>query len=268
MTLRGRCGPDYGGGRQMRREAGTPAKRMLAYLTCRGAATDSLGEPATRRSIPLKAEQRESRRDELERLRAEVAGLRASRARLVLAGDADRRAIEGDLHDSVQQHLVALAVKLQLAGPLIDSNPGSAKALLEEMARDVQEALDEAARLAQRIHPQVFEADGLAVALRSAAVSADIPASVDVRVDSTYAPEILRTVYLCWLEALEQARGNTRATATVREENGALTFEFGGEWSTRLDELRDRVETLGGRLTVESDGGRGTYVSGSLPVSS
>lgn len=268
MTLRGRSRPDYGGGRQMRREAGTPAKRMLAYLTCRGAATDSLVEPATRRSIPLKAEQRESRRDELERLRAEVAGLRASRARLVLASDADRRAIEGDLHDSVQQHLVALAVKLQLARPLIDSNPGSAKALLEEMARDVQEALDEAARLAQRIHPQVFEADGLAVALRSAAVSADVPALVDVRVDSTYAPEILRTVYLCWLEALEQARGNARATATVREENGALTFEFGGEWSTRLDGLRDRVEALGGRLTVESDGGRGSYVSCSLPGSS
>jgi len=54
----------------------------------------------------------------------------------------------------------------------------------------------------------------------------------------------------------------------VREENGALTFEFGGEWSTRLDGLRDRVEALGGRLTVESDGGRGPYVSGSLPVSS
>jgi signal transduction histidine kinase len=252
----------------MRREAGTPAKRMLAYLTPRGAATDSLGEPATRRSIPLKAEQRESRRDELERLRAEIVELRASRVRLVLAADADRSEIEGDLHDNVQQHLVALAVKLQLAGPLADANPAAAKALLEEMGRDVQQALDEAARLAQRIHPQLFEADGLAVALRSAAVSAAIPASVDVRLDSTYAPEILRTVYLCWLEALEQARGNARATATVREENGALTFEFGGEWSTRLDGLRDRVEALGGRLTVGSDGARGPYVSGSLPVSS
>ena len=54
----------------------------------------------------------------------------------------------------------------------------------------------------------------------------------------------------------------------MREENGALTFEFGGEWSTRLDGLRERVEALGGRLTVESDGGHGPYVSGSLPVSS
>ena len=241
---------------------------MLTYLTSRGAATDSLGEPATRRSIPLKAEQRESQRDELERLRADVAGLRASRARLVLAGDADRRAIEGDLHDSVQQQLVALAVKLQLAGPLIDEDPAAARALLEEMARDVQEALDEAARLAQRIYPQLLEAGGLAAALRSGAVSAGVPASVDVKAGSTYAPEILRTVYLCWLESLEQARGDARATATVREENRALTFEFGGGWSTRLDGLRDRVEALGGRLTVESDPERGTYLSGSLPVSS
>ncbi len=216
--------------------------------------------------MTLEAEHTEPQRDELERLRAEIAELHASRARLVLAADADRSAIEGDLHDNVQQHLVALAVKLQLAGPLADADPAAAKALLEEMGRDVQQALDEAARLAQRIHAQLSAADGLAVALRSAAVSEDIPASVDVRVDSTYGPEILRTVYLCWLEALEQARGNERATATVREENGALTFEFAGKWSPRLDGLRDRVEALGGRLTAESDDERGPYVSGSLPV--
>ena len=253
----------------MRREAGTPAKRMLAYLTPRGAATDSLGEPATRRSIPLKAEQRESRRDELERLRAEIVELRASRVRLVLAADADRSEIEGDLHDNVQQHLVALAVKLQLAGPLADANPAAAKALLEEMREDVQQALDEAARLAQRIHPQLFEADGLAVALRSAAVSAAIPASVDVKVDSTCAPEILRTVYLCWLEALGTTGGKARATAIVREENGRLTFEFAGAGgaSARLDGVRDRVEALGGGLTVEPDAGRSTKLSGWLPVS-
>ena len=241
---------------------------MLAYLTSRGVATDSLGEPATRRSITLKAEQREPQ-CELERLRAEVAELRASRARLVRAADAESRAIEGELHDSVQQHLVALAVKVQLAGQLVDADPAGAKALLEEIGRDTQEALDEAARLAQRIHPQL-EAGGLAVALRAAAVSAGVPASVDVTVGSTCAPEILRTVYMCWLEALEHAQSDARATATVRDENGALTFEFacaGGESTTGLDGLRDRIEALGGRLTVESHAGE-TYVSGSLPVSS
>jgi len=195
----------------------------------------------------------------------------------VLAGDADRSALEGDLHDNVQQHLVALAVKLQLAVPLVDENPAAAKALLEELGTDVQQALDEAARLAQRIHPQTIEADGLAASLRFAAASAGVPASVDVKAGSTYAPEILRTAYLCWLETLELTRGESRATAIVREEHGALTFEFSAEeadpadareWRTRLDGLRDRVEALGGRLTVGPDGERGPYVSGSLPVSS
>jgi signal transduction histidine kinase len=206
------------------------------------------------------------------------AELRASRARLILAADADCRRIEGDLHEGAQQHLVALAVNLQHAGPLVDANPAAAKALLEEMERDVQQALDEAAQLAQRIYPRLLEAGGLAAALRSAAVSAGIPASVNVAAGSTYAPEISRTIYLCWLEALGHAGGEARVTATVRDEDGALMFEFveagarsaaaAGESSTRLDGLRDRVEALGGRLTIESDAGRGIRVFGSLPLSS
>jgi signal transduction histidine kinase len=208
-------------------------------------------------------------------LRAEVAELRASRARLILAADADCRRIERALHEGAQQHLVALAVNLQHAGPLMDANPAAARTLLEEMEHDVQEALDEAARLAERIYTPLLEAGGLAASLRWAAVRASIPASVDVAAGSTYPPEIARTVYLCWLEALEHA-GEGQATITVREEDGALTFEFveagsrsaagEGEWSTRLDELRDRVEALGGRLTIEPDAGRGTRVHGSLPL--
>jgi signal transduction histidine kinase len=223
----------------------------------------------------LEAEQTEARRDELERLRAEVAGLRAevaelraSRARLILAADADCRRIERDLHEGAQQHFVALAVNLQLAGQLVDANPVAAKALLEEMERDVQQALGEAAQLAQRIYPPSLQTGGLAAALRAVAASAGIPASVDVSAGSSFEPEIMRTVYLCWLEALEHAGGEGRATVTVREEDGALTFELAaGECSARLDGLRDRVEALGGRLTVESDAGRGTRVSGSLPLS-
>lgn len=171
---------------------------------------------------------------------------------------------EGDLHESVQQHLVALSVKLQLAEPLLDENPASARTLLEEMQRDVQEALDEAARLAQRIYPHVLEGGGLGAALRSAAESAGVPASVDVTAGSIFAPEILQTVYLCWLEALGHAPG--KVAAVVREERDGLTFEFAGagEWSEGLDGLRDRVEALGGRLGVGRDG----HVSGSLPVPS
>jgi len=206
---------------------------------------------------------------ELERLRTEVAELRASRLRLVLAGDADSRAIEGELHDSLQQHLVALGVKLQLAGPLVDSDPKSARALLEEIEHDVQQALDEAARLAQRIYLQLLETSGLAASLDPAASNVGVPASVEVEAGSAYAPEILRTVYLCWLEALAHASGESPLTALVREERDALTFEFAyaGEGSPMLTGLRDRVEALGGALTIDPDAGRGTRLSGWLPAS-
>ncbi len=209
-------------------------------------------------------------RETLEQLRREVAELRASRKRLVLAADADRRRIERNLHEGVQQHLIALAVNLQLAGSLADSDPAAAKTLLEAMGRDVQQALDETAQLAQRIYAPLLEVGGLAAALRSAAVSAGIPASVEVAAGSSYPPEVAWTVYSCWLEALEHDGGETRATITVREEEGAVTFkvvESAAHPDAGLERLRDRVEALGGRLMITSEPGHGARVSGSLPLS-
>lgn len=193
--------------------------------------------------------------------------MRASRGRLMLAADADRSRIERALHDGVQQHLVALAVNLQLAGRLSDSDPPAAKTLLDEIARDVQQALDEAAQLAQWIYPPLLEADGLAAALRSAAVSAGVPASVDVKGGSRYPPEVARTIYMCWLEALEQAGAEAPGKVTVREEAGPLTFEVVEDAAlsaASLDRLRDRIEALSGRLTVGSERG---HISGSFPLS-
>jgi signal transduction histidine kinase len=209
-------------------------------------------------------------------LRLEVAELRASRKRLVLAADADRRLIERNLHEGVQQQLVALAVNLQLASALADVDP-AAKALLEEMERDVQQALDETARLAQGIYPMLLEAGGLAAALRSAAVSADIRVSIDVAAAASCPPEVVRTIYLCCVEALEHAGAGARAKVTVRDEEGALAFEvveYGARSAAAMDRsvsefdrVRDRVEALGGRLTIRSAPGHGTTVSGSLPLS-
>jgi signal transduction histidine kinase len=207
---------------------------------------------------------------ELDRLRVEIEALRASRKRLVLASDADRRTIERDLHDGVHQHLVALAVNLQLAGQAADSDPAAAKTLLEEIGRDVQQALDETALLAQRIYPATLEAGGLAALLRSAAVNAGVPASVDVAAGSTYPPEVGMTVYLCWLDALARGSGETRVTIRVREGEDALAFEVIGNAARSdadLDRVRDRVEALGGRLTIRSGPDRGIRVSGSLPFS-
>jgi signal transduction histidine kinase len=226
--------------------------------------------PTTGRSIVLEAHQAETRQETLARLRLEVEKLAASRERLVLAADVDRRAIERDLHDGVQQHLIALAVNLQLAGPLTKDDPAAAKALIDEMKRDVQQALDDVAQLAHRIYPALLEAGGLAAALRALAVSAGIPATVDVAGGSVYPPEIARTVCLCWLEALDGARGESRARITVGEEEGVLVFEVvtdGARSEGGFDRLRDRSEALGGRMTVRSEPGAVTRVSGSLPLS-
>jgi signal transduction histidine kinase len=161
---------------------------------------------------------------------------------------------------------------------MVDTDPAAAKALLEELGRDVQQALDEAGRLAQRIYPPLLEAGGLTAALRAAATSMGVPVSIEVGAATGCPPEVLRTVYLCCLEALEHAGADARAAVTVRKKEGAIAFEIvekggrsvaaGRGSDAGLDRLRDRVEALGGRLTVRSEprGGTGTRLSGSLPL--
>jgi signal transduction histidine kinase len=205
-------------------------------------------------------------RQELDRLRIELEELQAALRRLVLAADADRRRIERELHGGVQQHLVALAMRIQLLESALGSDRAAAMALLEEIGRDVQDAVDEAARLAQRIFVPLPEL-GLAVALRAAATSAGVPASVDVSSGSRCSPEILQTVYACWLEALEEPGDSP--VITVREEAGALVFDVvrgTGASIGEVEALRDRVEALGGTLTVGPEPGGGVRVSGSLPL--
>ena len=170
----------------------------------------------------------------------------------------------------MQQHLVALAVNLQLAGQLVDADPAATKTLLEEMGRDVQQALDETAQLAQWIYPTLRDARDLAAALRSAAVSAGVSAAVDVAADASYPAEVAAAVYWCCLDALERAGAGARATVTVREEPGIVAFEVvedGSSPDAGLDRLRDRIEALDGTLAIRSEPGHGTRVSGSLPLS-
>ena len=197
-----------------------------------------------------------------------VEALNASRKRLLMAADAARRKIERDLHAGVQQHLVALAVNLQLAGALTDSDPAAAKALLEEMGRDVQHALDETAQLAQRIYPQL-DAVGFAAALRSAAVSAGVRTSVETDVDTRFPPELLATAYWCMARGARphKSRCATRRSPCERR-TGALAFEITaeGDHSAVLGHLSDRVDALGGALAIQSEPERGTRVSGSLPL--
>jgi len=207
---------------------------------------------------------------QLDRLRVEIEELRASRKQLVLAADADRRGIERDLHDGIHQHLVALAVNLQLLGVALDSDPAAARNLVEELGRDVQRGLEETVLLGQRIHPATFETAGLGALLRSAAVDAGVPASVDVTAGRDCPPEVEMTVYLCWLAALAHATCSTRPTLSVREDGDALEFDIVGAAAgsdTDIERLRGRVEALGGRLTLSSGRDGRITASCSVPLS-
>jgi signal transduction histidine kinase len=197
-------------------------------------------------------------------LRHEVATLRASRERLVLAADAESRRIERELHKGVLQKLVALSMAVQQASELATAEP-TLKERLEEIAQDVQRALDETAALAERIDAPLLEVRGrLAVALRAAVVAADTRGSVEVGVDSELPHAVARTVLLGWLEALEGSAGSAPTTIIVREDGADLAFEIVSDSS--LEGLRDRVEALGGSLTVERVSGGGARASGRLPL--
>src|ERR671934_2680017 len=116
----------------------------------------------------------------------EIEELRASRARVVEAADAERRRTERELHDGVQQHLVALAVNLQVARQLADSDPDALKELLDELTRDVHEALESVRALARQIYPPLLLDLGLANALRNAAVEAG--ATIEVNIGERFEP--------------------------------------------------------------------------------
>ena len=206
---------------------------------------------------------------ELDRLRVELEELRASRRRLVLAADADRRTIEHDLHDGIHQHLIALAVSLQLARQAEGSDPVAVPALLAEMGGAVQAALEETAQLSQRIYPASLEAVDLAALLRSASAASGVSATIHVSAAVSYPPEAGMTIHLCWLDTLARAGGGARMTIDVHDRVDVLTFRITGAGigsAADLDRLRERVEALGGHLTITSTHDGETVVACSLPM--
>jgi signal transduction histidine kinase len=216
----------------------------------------------------------------LDELQLQADELRASRARVVAAADAERRRIERDLHDGAQQHLVALAVNLRLARELAESDPIGARAVLEELAGDVHEALEEIRDLAHGIYPQLLVDRGLSEGLRAAVSRAPVRARLETGAIGRYGPEVEATVYFCCLEALQNvgkhAGRDARATLRVWEEQEGLRFEVAddgagfdprtGPRGSGLSNMSDRLGALGGRLSVASAPGDGTRVAGAVPL--
>jgi signal transduction histidine kinase len=216
----------------------------------------------------------------VKRLQTEIDDLRASRARLAHDADAERRALERQLHDGVQQQLVAIVVNLQLAGELCETDTTSARALVHEIRRDARDALDALRRLAADLYPPLLDAGGLVVALRSAGADAGIVTHVEAEtLPLLVRPELTATVYFCCVEALRNvarhAGTGAKARISIGAEEQALVFEIADDGcgfktgqppTGGLLRIADRVAALGGSLDVESGSGLGTKVSGTLPL--
>jgi signal transduction histidine kinase len=216
----------------------------------------------------------------LVQLSARAAELRASRERLVETQDEERRRLERDIHDGAQQHLVALAVNLRLAQSLAATSPERAAQVLREQSEAARETIATLTQLSRGIYPRLLDEEGLVPALQAAAVTSP----VDVRLDAPDLPRLPRPVeaamYFCCLEALQNAAKHADAQAVtvafdlpdagmlrMRVTDDGRGFDPDtSEPGAGLANMRDRLDAVGGRVTITGVPGRGTVVTALAPV--
>jgi signal transduction histidine kinase len=205
------------------------------------------------------------------------AELRASRARLVHAADAERRRLERNLHDGAQARLVGLAMLLGHTRGRAEAAPGEVPALLDEAMRELKTSLAELRELARGIHPAALTERGLAPALEGLAAKMPVPVTIDsAGVEPVPSPVAIAAYY-----AVSEALANvakyaqaTEATVVVRRTNGRVTVDVGDDGVGGADPshgsglvgLADRVGALDGTLSLDSPPGGGTRVHIELPV--
>jgi signal transduction histidine kinase len=205
--------------------------------------------------------------------------LRGSRQRLVSVQDEERRKIERNLHDGVQQQLVALNVQLGLLARVAETDPSKAGEIAVTLQSRAVETLEDLRDLARGIYPPLLADRGLPAALEAQARKAALSVTVEAAGIGRFPQDVEATVYFCALEALNNVAKYAEAThATVRLRNGAgeIRFEVADDgrgfdpavvgYGTGLQGMADRLSTVGGELTVRSAPGDGTSVSGRLPA--
>jgi putative ABC transport system ATP-binding protein len=216
----------------------------------------------------------------IDQLRKQAAELQASRARIVAAGDEERRRIERNLHDGAQQHLVAIAIKARLIEQVASTDPERAQRLLNQLPRDATAALDELRALAQGIYPPLLSSAGLGEALSAESRRAALATTVEAVGVARYPREIESAVYFCCLEALQNAGKHAGDGASARvhvwKDGRELLFEVaddGGGFDVAqtargsgLTNMRDRLASVGGTIAVHSTIGTGTRVRGVVPL--
>jgi PAS domain S-box-containing protein len=203
--------------------------------------------------------------------------LAASRARLVSAGDEERRRLERNLHDGAQQRLVSVSLSLRLAQAKLTSDPRGAEELLSAANAELAVALEELRELARGIHPAVLTERGLGPALESLADRTPVPVALELLTDQRLPGQVEAAAYYVVSEALANVAKYARASAVdvrVAQQDGRAVIEVvddgvGGadpEQGSGLRGLADRVEALDGRLSVASRAGKGTTVRAEIPL--
>ena len=202
----------------------------------------------------------------------------ASRARLVKAGDDQRRRLERNLHDGAQSRLVSVALQLRVARASLQRRPEAVPDLLAEAARELDAGLADLREIARGLHPAVLVEHGLAFALKALAERVAVPVTLEVPDERL--PEVLEaTAYYIASEALTNVAKHaeaTRATVTIARDGAVLRCSIADDGRGGADPaggsgllgLRDRAEAVGGTLSFVSPPGRGTTVVAALPLSS
>jgi len=206
-------------------------------------------------------------------VRAELA---ASRARIVAAGDAERRRLERNLHDGAQQQLVSLSLALRMARSTVEPTSETA-AMLDAASDQLMQALAELRELARGIHPAILTDQGLRAAVEALARRCPVPVELSIDQPQEIPSQVEAASYYVISEALTNAAKYANAETvrvSVRRNDDHVHVEVaddgrGGADRTLgsgLNGLADRVSALGGHLRVVSPAGRGTTVSAELPI--
>lgn len=221
---------------------------------------------------------------ELDERRAELLvradEISASRERLIETQDAERRHLERDLHDGAQQHLVALTVNLRLAHTIVDHSPARAAAVLGRQAVAAQVAIETLSALSRGIYPRQLADEGLIAALRTAVADSALPVTVHTFGLPRLPAPVEASFYFCCMEAVQNAAKHSGATAvsvrvdedpdgwrlTVTDDGTGFDQAHASATSgSGLANMRDRVDAVGGAVTVVSPVRAGTTVTAVIP---
>jgi signal transduction histidine kinase len=203
--------------------------------------------------------------------------LAASRARIVAAADETRRRIERDLHDGTQQRLVSLAIELRMAESRIPSDLPEARAMLFGAAKDLTDAVADLQEISRGIHPAILSKGGLTPAIKTLARRSAVAVELDVQVERRLPQQVEVAAYYVVSEALTNVAKYAHASLVnvdVHASDSAIELAvrddgIGGADPTRgsgLVGLKDRVEALGGTITVAGGSGQGTSVVARIPI--